>query len=217
MSRRTRKLRKENKKARQQLRYKNQYELDEIMHYFDGAPITDYQYEQIHRDHIAMLLDGQLRGVSSKAVIGEDPLAFCEATLAEIPPAGPARAVVLYLRSFFLWNFWFMLASFLTYQAVPWARGASEGMIYQTISSFISPFLMAFVIEAGRRWNNRRVRATNWWKPILALLVIIAINIVVGIVQVAIGEFWIVIPQEIFVAIIVGSGILWGVFAELVD
>ena len=90
-------------------------------------------------------------------------------------------------------------------------------MIYQTISSFISPFLMAFVIEAGRRWNNRRVRATNWWKPILALLVIIAINIVVGIVQVAIGEFWIVIPQEIFVAIIVGSGILWGVFAELVD
>lgn len=98
MSRRTRKLRKENKKARQQLRYKNQYELDEIMHYFDGAPITDYQYEQIHRDLIAMLLDGQLRGVSSKAVIGEDPLAFCEATLAEIPPAGPARAVVLFVE-----------------------------------------------------------------------------------------------------------------------
>ena len=169
MNRRTRKLRRENKKARENLTYSNQFELDHIMAYFDGAPITDYQREEIHRDLIAMLSDGQARGVRTKDVVGEEPLDFCNAILAEIEPPPPSHNVFRFLRAFFLYTFVYSLSFFLMYQMIPWARGANEDKIYLTILNVANLFLMAFAIEAARRWNNKRVRTTHLWKAVLAL------------------------------------------------
>lgn len=217
MSRRTRKLRRENKAARRALSYQNQYELDEIMRYFEGAPISDFQREQVHSDLIAMLLDGQARGVSAKSVIGDDPLDFCEAVLAAVPPEKPSNKLLLILRTFFMVAFIWTLSIFLLYQVVPWMRGAREGLIHLTLNDVLSVLIMTLALEAGRRWNNKRVRTTYWWKSVVALLFLILISVSVGLVQIAMGEHWFIIPQRIFAVLIILSGLLWAVFDHFVD
>ena len=96
MSRRVRKMLKENNELEQQLSDKGRKVLTDIVVYLRGVPVSMYEQEKVRRDITQMLIDGEKRGSAASDVIGEDYREFCDSIVEEIPHMdGKEKALVL--------------------------------------------------------------------------------------------------------------------------
>lgn len=96
MSRRVRKMLKENNELEQQLSDKGRKVLTDIVVYLRGVPVSMYEQEKVRRDITQMLIDGEKRGSFASDVIGEDYREFCDSIVEEIPHMdGKEKALVL--------------------------------------------------------------------------------------------------------------------------
>lgn len=97
MSRRVRKMLKENNELEQQLSDKGRKVLTDIVVYLRGVPVSMYEQEKVRRDITQMLIDGEKRGSFASDVIGEDYREFCDSIVEEIPHMdGKEKALVLF-------------------------------------------------------------------------------------------------------------------------
>ena len=85
MNRKTKKLLQENNLLEGQLTPENNRTMTDLIVYLRASNTTAYQQECVRRDITEMVLEGQRRGETMEAVIGEDYKAFCDAVLSEVP------------------------------------------------------------------------------------------------------------------------------------
>ena len=96
MRNKTKRLMEENNRAEKALNPEAQRLLTDLVVYLRGACVGLWEQEQVRRDITRMLLDAQARGESAQSVIGEDPKAFCDSVLEELPSLSrPKRAAAL--------------------------------------------------------------------------------------------------------------------------
>lgn len=88
MSKQVRQLLKENNEMEKLLSEEGRSVMTDIVVYLRGAGISDIDQEQVRRDIMQMLIDGEARGVSPDEVVGEDYRVFCDNIVAEIPRLG---------------------------------------------------------------------------------------------------------------------------------
>ncbi|MGI6031303.1 MAG: DUF1048 domain-containing protein [Eubacteriales bacterium] len=91
MNRKTKALLQENQRLAQQLGQQNEQVLTDVVVYLRGSALSTWQQEQVHRDILQMLLEGEARGASASEVIGEDYRAFCDSVVEELPKPAPWR------------------------------------------------------------------------------------------------------------------------------
>ena len=94
MNKATKQLLEENNRRGEQLVPENQKVLVDIVAYLRGSSVPMDQQEQVHRDILDMLQEGEARGQSAKEIIGEDYQAFCDAILAELPKRSTGQRAV---------------------------------------------------------------------------------------------------------------------------
>ena len=94
MNKATKQLLEENNRRGEQLVPENQKVLVDIVAYLRGSSVPMDQQEQVHRDILDMLQEGEARGQSAKEIIGEDYQAFCDAILAELPKRSAGQRAV---------------------------------------------------------------------------------------------------------------------------
>ena len=85
MSKRLRKLRRENKCAVEPLSTESTVLIAKITDYLHHAPIRPFDQELARRDMIRMLADAEARGDTPEDVLGDDYGAFCSNVLAALP------------------------------------------------------------------------------------------------------------------------------------
>ena len=78
MSKRLRKLRRENKRALEPLSTASTVLIDNITDYIRSAPVRPFNQELARRDMIRMLADAEARGEPPEAVIGADYRLMCD-------------------------------------------------------------------------------------------------------------------------------------------
>ena len=99
MSKQVRRLLRENNEMEKLLSEDGRSVMTDIAVYLRGADIRDIDQEQIRRDIIQMLIDGEGRGVSPAEVVGEDYRVFCDNILAEIPHLGMRQKMLAAARN----------------------------------------------------------------------------------------------------------------------
>ena len=98
MSRRVRKMLKENNELEQQLSDEGRKVLTDIVVYLRGVPVSMYEQEKVRRDITQMLIDGEKRGSFASDVIGEDYREFCDSIVEEIPHMDGKEKVLVLIR-----------------------------------------------------------------------------------------------------------------------
>ena len=94
MNKRTKQLLEENNLREKQLSPENQKVLTDIVVYLRGSSSPTDRQEQVRRDILDMLLEGEKRGQSAQEVIGEDYQTFCDQILAELPRRSAGQRTV---------------------------------------------------------------------------------------------------------------------------
>ena len=85
MKKSVKELLEENSRLEKQLAPENQQVLTDIVAYLRGSSAPTDRQEQVRRDILNMLLEGERRGQSARQVLGEDVHAFCDEILAALP------------------------------------------------------------------------------------------------------------------------------------
>lgn len=88
MNKKTRKLLKGNNELEKNLNEKNIKVITDIVVYLRGCDISEYHQEEVRRDIMQMIFDGEKRNEDIDIIIGEDYKAFCD----EIVSAFPTRS-----------------------------------------------------------------------------------------------------------------------------
>ncbi|MGF6375423.1 DNA-binding ferritin-like protein (Dps family) [Clostridiales Family XIII bacterium PM5-7] len=86
MSKESRRLAKENSSMEKQIFKENDEDYTNIIVYLRGAGLSDYSQEEVRRDILNMVLEGQSRGQTMGEIIGEDYKRFCDNVINEFPP-----------------------------------------------------------------------------------------------------------------------------------
>ena len=96
MSKRLRKLRRENKRALEPLSTASTVLIDNITDYIRSAPVRPFNQELARRDMIRMLADAEARGEPPEAVIGADYRLMCDEIISAFtPPSGRYQLLAL--------------------------------------------------------------------------------------------------------------------------
>ena len=98
MSKRLRKLRRENKRALEPLSTASTVLIDNITDYIRSAPVRPFNQELARRDMIRMLADAEARGEPPEAVIGADYRLMCDEITAAFPPPSGRYQLLALLR-----------------------------------------------------------------------------------------------------------------------
>ena len=98
MSKRLRKLRRENKCAVEPLSTESTVLIAKITDYLHHAPIRPFDQELARRDMIRMLADAEARGEPPEAVIGADYRLMCDEITAAFPPPSGRYQLLALLR-----------------------------------------------------------------------------------------------------------------------
>ena len=95
MSKQVRQLLRENNEMEKLLSEDGRSVMTDIVVYLRCADISDIDQEQVRRDIMQMLIDGEARGMSPYEVIGEDYRVFCGCAGYAAWNDGPYRDLVL--------------------------------------------------------------------------------------------------------------------------
>ena len=98
MSKRLRKLRRENKRALEPLSTASTVLIDNITDYIRSAPVRPFNQELARRDMIRMLADAEARGEPPDAVIGADYRLMCDEIISAFPPPSGRYQLLALLR-----------------------------------------------------------------------------------------------------------------------
>ena len=98
MSKRLRKLRRENKRALEPLSTESTVFISKITDYLYHAPVHPFDQELARRDMIRMLADAEARGEPPEAVIGADYRLLCDEITATFPPPSGRYQLLALLR-----------------------------------------------------------------------------------------------------------------------
>ena len=98
MSKRLRKLRRENKRALEPLSTASTVLIDNITDYIRSAPVRPFNQELARRDMIRMLADTEARGEPPEAVIGADYRLMCDEIISAFPPPSGRYQLLALLR-----------------------------------------------------------------------------------------------------------------------
>ena len=98
MSKRLRKLRRENKCAVEPLSTASTVLIADITDYIRSAPVRPFDQELARRDMIRMLADAEARGEPPEAVIGADYRQMCDEIISAFPPPSGRYQLLALLR-----------------------------------------------------------------------------------------------------------------------
>ena len=98
MSKRLRKLRRENKRALEPLSTASTVLIDNITDYIRSAPVRPFNQELARRDMIRMLADAEARGEPPEAVIGAAYRLMCDEIISAFPPPSGRYQLLALLR-----------------------------------------------------------------------------------------------------------------------
>ena len=98
MSKRLRKLRRENKRALEPLSTASTILIANITDYIRSAPVRPFDQELARRDMIRMLADAEARGEPPEAVIGADYRLMCDEIISAFPPPSGRYQLLALLR-----------------------------------------------------------------------------------------------------------------------
>ena len=98
MSKRLRKLRRENKRALEPLSTASTVLIDNITDYIRSAPVRPFNQELARRDMIRMLADAEARGEPPEAVIGADYRLMGDEIISAFPPPSGRYQLLALLR-----------------------------------------------------------------------------------------------------------------------
>ena len=98
MSKRLRKLRRENKRALEPLSTASTVLIDNITDYIRSAPVRPFNQELARRDMFRMLADAEARGEPPEAVIGADYRLMCDEIISAFPPPSGRYQLLALLR-----------------------------------------------------------------------------------------------------------------------
>ena len=98
MSKRLRKLRRENKRALEPLSTASTVLIADITDYIRSAPVRPFDQELARRDMIRMLADAEARGEPPEAVIGADYRLMCDEIISAFPPPSGRYQLLALLR-----------------------------------------------------------------------------------------------------------------------
>ena len=98
MSKRLRKLRRENKRALEPLSTASTVLIANITDYIRSAPVRPFDQELARRDMIRMLADAEARGEPPEAVIGADYRLMCDEIISAFPPPSGRYQLLALLR-----------------------------------------------------------------------------------------------------------------------
>ena len=177
MSKRLRKLRRENKCAVEPLSTESTVLIADITDYIRSAPVRPFDQELARRDMIRMLADAEARSEPPEAVIGADYRLLCDEIISAFPPPSGRYQSLALLRDVV-----FVLAALLLQPAI----FASAGWPSLTVNigllvSFCTLFfvlLSVFVLLYRRPYvisilSNRRAlflwALSIWYDDVLAL------------------------------------------------
>ena len=98
MSKRLRKLRRENKCAVEPLSTESTVLIDNITDYIRSAPVRPFNQELARRDMIRMLADTEARSEPPEALIGADYRLLCDEIISAFPPPSGRYQLLALLR-----------------------------------------------------------------------------------------------------------------------
>ena len=98
MSKRFRKLRRENKRALEPLSTASTVLIANITDYIRSAPVRPFDQELARRDMIRMLADAEARGEPPEAAIGADYRLMCDEIISAFPPPSGRYQLLALLR-----------------------------------------------------------------------------------------------------------------------
>ena len=177
MSKRLRKLRRENKCAVEPLSTESTVLIDNITDYIRSAPVRPFDQELARRDMIRMLADAEARGEPPEAVIGADYRLMCDEIISAFPPPSGRYQLLALLR-----DVAFALAVLLLTPALRAFDGwpvltVDTGLVSFTAALFV--VLLSIIVLLYRRpyvssiLSNRRALALCilglWYEDVLDL------------------------------------------------
>ena len=223
MNRRTRQLLRENKKLIDQLTWSDQFEVDHVMDYLKTTTLSNYEREMVRRDLLLMVLEGCTHGKDAKQVLGDDPLALCEAIVSALPKPTAKEWAVRLARSLAsvacIWMAVLLVANSWL-DGWFWAQ-LPEGMMQMRYIDVLFIFIMGVVVEIRKLYVNQRT-----WKrqPVTAMTGAVLYVAVVAVFVLGMNlflpfqlvDYWL-IPRTVGIAIAVASGVIWLILNELAD
>ena len=97
MNIKTKKLLKENNTLEKNLSKDSNEVLTDIIVYLRGCDISEYHQEEVRRDLIQMIADGEKRNEDIRNIIGEDYKSFCDEIVKSFPPRSKKEKVLEWL------------------------------------------------------------------------------------------------------------------------
>ena len=177
MSKRLRKLRRENKRALEPLSTASTVLIDNITDYIRSAPVRPFNQELARRDMIRMLADAEARGEPPEAVIGADYRLMCaEITAAFPPPSGRYQLLALLRDVAFSLAVLLLQPAMFAYAGWP-SLTVNVGILFSFCTLFF--VLLSIIVLLYRRpyvssiLSNRRALALCilglWYEDVLDL------------------------------------------------
>lgn len=216
MSRRTRALRRENKKLEEQLSYSDCFEVDHVLDALKTTSLSRYEQELVRRDLLLMVIDGRARGEKPKQVLGDDSLALCEAIVAALPKPTAKDWVLRSLRALAWAMCVWMLIVLLLNVELGWLMKSEEGMM--KIRLFDVVYILALGLGNAVLSKGINQRTLKRRPAITVLLFLCYLAVVIPIIL--IGNVYQVewlIPVQVGWVIIAVSGVAWLILNEVTD
>lgn len=188
MNKKTRKLLKENNEFEKNLNEKNIKVITDIVVYLRACDISEYHQEEVRRDIMQMIADGEKRNEDINIIIGEDYKTFCN----EIVNAFPKRSKkekfldwssqILYLFSIMasIWLFssiMLVLGDKASINNLPITLGAVINSILIILFSF---FIVKFICRTSFDKNVKLGKMKTFLIAWIVLFIIFTIFILIG-------------------------------------
>jgi DNA-binding ferritin-like protein (Dps family) len=188
MNKKTRTLLKENNQFEKNLNEKNIKVITDIVVYLRGCDISEYHQEEVRRDIMQMIADGEKRNEDINSVIGEDYKTFCD----EIVSAFPARSKkekflnwssqILYLFSIMslIWFFSSIISAFSGKTPITSLPITLGFVINSILITLISSIFVSFICKTSFNENVKLGKFKTFLISWIVLFIIFGIFIFIG-------------------------------------
>ena len=216
MSRRTRALRRENKKLEEQLLYSDCFEVDHVLDALKTTSLSRYEQELVRRDLLLMVIDGRARGEKPKQVLGDDSLALCEAIVAALPKPMAKDWVLRITRSMLLGVWVWMVIVLMLNVELGWLMKSEEGMMKIRLFDVVYILALGLGNAVLSKGINQRTLKRRPAITVLLFLCYLAVVIPIILIGNAYQIEWL-IPVQVGWVIIAVSGVAWLILNEVTD
>lgn len=216
MSKRTRRLRRENKMLAEQLSYSDRFEVDHVLDVIKTMALSRYEQELVRKDLLLMVREGRARGEAPRQVIGDDPIAIGEAIVAALPKPTAKDWVLRILRSLALGAWVWMLIVLVLGNLLHFGPLIPAGMMTVRLFDIVYILMIGAGSDLLSMVFNRRMMKRRPVITVGSYICYIAAIVLVAMLGVVYKIEWL-IPVQLGLVIIVLFGMIWLILNELVD